>query len=559
MAGKSEDNVKTKQTPKAPPSMLAWVTAATVGQSFSGGIGQAAKLLRPSLRAVPKDAYNLITQAIIFVNIASWVAVYLNGVDDTLSTKQPTLKDKLTNTIDDMDEMIRVAFPGQDINSIKLALRSELQDYLTREKKAAQERQSLVEKAAKNPSVIKRLLSYIPGSQAYKKLLQADRLAAIHELFTLNANENIDEEKLAEAKTRLEGTQLANICNRHVERLLPSKPLGSLSELFSRASYSLLATCINGYAFIANNIGFMVMGGLGMLSMLNITNPVISSLTLAWFFCVGSLSALSFSKPGAISGYHQIFGYSKKESKYLKSLRAKSQRAGLFKLPLWLQAPLAISLATSIAILNFAANVALGQVIFAGKSLFSPVLFSQALFNPMAAAYPSLLLGAIGGTTALVTLSLMLTGAVMQIKAKDHEAKVVDTNKQTSKLTVLSAGLAIFAVACKIILPASIVTTLSSAIFMSSVMFTLNYNEKNTISANVAAAVNIGISTFLTYYFNVPLLKLALPARAAQGIAAVFALANAELTPPVLNRGVIDEWQHKASKHLGLNTKVKAA
>ena len=546
--------IKKSHAQETPPSSLAWLISATVGQSFSGGIAQAAKLLRPSLRAIPRSTYSFITQAIIFVNIASWVAVYIKGVDNTLSTKKPSPEDKFNDTIDGMEGLIKTAFPNDDVATIKIALRKKLQEYLGRQAELAAQRDELKKEARNNPSILRRILSYVPGIEAYKRFTANDRATVISDLVGYNTTQLADSDHISSEK---DYEKLASICNRHVERLLPSQPIGSFSELLNRLSYYIATACVHGYAFISNNIGFMVMGGLGMLSMLHITNPIASYLTLAWFFGVGSLSALSFSKPGALSGYHQIFGYSKEEAAYLSKLRPNSHRAGLFKLPLWAQVPLAISLASSIAILNFAANVALGQVIFAGKSLFSPVLFTQALFSPMTAAYPSLILGAFGGITALVTLSLMLTGAVMQIHPKATEKKAASDSKQASKLTLLTTGLALTAVACKVAMPASIITTLTSTLFMSSIMFTLNYNEKDTLSANVAAAVNIGISTFITYYFNVPLLKLALPTKAAQGIAAVFAFANAELTPPVLNRQTINDWQNNATKSLGMDTKVK--
>lgn len=603
--------VKPSKKDSAFKAVLPFILAATVGWSLSGGFFQASRMLRPFFRIIPRNIYANITTTLISFNIASWMALYIDGLKQLFQPTEKSNEESIKAMYDNHIEQMRTYLLIEEINTYnknfnitekqmksirsRVLDKSEILEYWVRQKLHEKAHSLPSEHHAVTPTTLESFISLIPG---VRNVMQAFRdyrdgyeqhLSSLHVItkehitpsfqrLALERDQGIENnkrkgdsaeealmkqqekeiEQCEEATEKEKGVPRANAKDKElisitveaILRDLPAIPIGSMSELAYYLCQSFVWIMTLCYSFLANNITFMMLGGTAFISLARISHPVLAYTILSYFFCVGTLSAVSFSKPGAMAGFKKIYPFGKKETDYLSKIRKNADTNGIFAFPLWLQKPFAFLLALSIAIVNFSANIAFGQVLFAGKSIFDPTLFASAMFTPFSAHPYSIALGAVGGIAALSTLSLLLIGGVMDIRERPQ---VPRSTQKTHKILMLLSSLPLFikVVSC---LPYQQFSAPLSQLGYAMMLIYNAYNicraKEHGVVSNLAVAVNIIVGSFLTYYFNAPLFAKILPQSIANSLAGACAIANADLTLPILNRRNLDTWSDNIQRRL---------
>lgn len=549
MSGKTEASIFQKYMA---PS-LALIMALVTGFGFSGSILVAGALLKSSITFMSASIFQTILMTLFTINILTQASTQYQGMKNLLSGMKTSPDQKVKNHLNAISDTAQ-AYRNTSLED------TESNEFLGFLKQKYKLEIMQLENELSRPNIeddsfackVRNLLEMIPGITFVADYLNGTR-SKKNRLSYLKDLVDCIQANLVMGLTKKENEELFTVFKQSVEFDIPQPPATSFSETLFGALQTIvyIITLIN--AWTINSLGFVIFGALSFIQLVGInTLPMQYGIALCFYF-IGAISSLSFSGPAVISTIKTLFGYDKKANEVLRKARKNSKSSGFLNLPSSVQTLLAFFLAAGIAVSNMIANIAFGEFIFAGASLFDPSMVSTLMANPFAATPYSIALGILGGGCTSILLTLLFISGTLAVSPEIIERQ----EKQGSSLTNWVYNKVSFCVKCASAFIASAfvfcITTGRKALpfikshasmIMIAVLtmlgiyqsYTQCSDDNATTVSNLFVTVTLLTTTFVTLYLSLlpgSLFFQIMPPTAAKICAFITALANAELTLPI--------------------------
>ncbi|MCP8351914.1 hypothetical protein [Candidatus Synchoanobacter obligatus] len=528
-------------------SSFALALAITVGFGLTGGISLTASYLKPILTVLPEPMFNLLLNIVLCANIALWTGIQFTGMKGLFSYIQASPKDKYDKRMD----TIKSYYPQHEADwaTIEHLVQARIRD----EQKVSLKNLDLVQEQISKDSAWVSQWWALGG--LYKDYLYS--MANTGQLITRNSYLNAiiqpGETISTSSPVNEDLKEIVNLAYQAIELDCPQwqfKAERALHNTIKSVVYPM--TLIN--AFMINNIGFIMFGAMSFIQVMGLSNPILMWTAVGYFGLVGSLSALSFSGPSILGAIDTLFGYNAQAQKSLSDLRKLSKSSGFFPLPSYAQKALAIFMGAGIAVGNFMANIAFGEVLFAGKSLFDATLMTSVFSAPFSASTPSIILGVVGGITTWALMSIMFIAGTLTINLPNPS----DTKESESSTvrSLFERGAAICLAAFSLASGAALYLGRSIGPFLRAhiaplMLISLSIvgilgcyqrcsDDENTLLTNMIVSISMISTTFVSYYLNVlpsSIYFQVLPKSLGYLAAATTSVANLELSLPIFKSG----------------------
>jgi|GEM_PF-5734437 hypothetical protein len=519
-------------------------------------------MLQPILAIVSKSVLSGILSILLSTVVLAWAAMYFPNVKTLFSPRKTAEEESRINLKSALDETIALlkaapqygAFP-QEINDkdIESYLNSKLKPQLNRQKMTLTNQ--IDEYTEHKNTLLTGLYYYLDIMSPISSLSDhwnQQKKKRLDSIILLLANIPQDVPALTEDQLLFMDKYSAYYIET-IEHKLPDIVPGKLKPYLKKLPFYTVDALTYLNAFFVNSVGLMIFGGFPLIEILGVQSLIATYSILGFFAIVGCIGSLSLSRQSTLSAMKSVFGYSEKARKAMDIPAVKRENHGYFQLPLYMQTTLTLGfMATGIAISNFIANAALGEVLFAGKNIFELQNIIPALIaNPLSAGYYSLLFGSMAALCTFVVVSAVLLSVPLTVQIK-KEDKRGNPSILSSLKSLVYSGIAVLSITAgttfwmgKSMLPMFLTNTqpISMAIllvFAAHTNYRYCYSKDGTILSNfvISTAVATGAATAL--YMNLQPSSIFNVMFGPQ-IALVFAmgttLANLEVGRPLFQFG----------------------
>jgi hypothetical protein len=530
------------------------------GFSMSGSIMLVTSMLMGTSAYFPQQLYKGFGYLFFGTSILTWAGINYSEMVN-LFNKKPSPLDRLNARSANLKTILAVngrKAMGNELDNARNQYLTEELAIATHRMESANNYQKIRGSSPSIASRFNRLMRKIPGMVRINDYLSGKpQIQARIEYLTALAHSSdlATSNKIINIRNSVEFSVLKTSVEFDIPQLPANNAKEALYRLFMGGIYGV--TVIN--SFMINNIGAIMFGAMSFLSMFNITAYPLKMGIVALFGLVGTLSSLSFSTPNVLNGVNSLFGYNKEEREYLAATRKKAKVSGFFPLSSTFQQLLAMFLAMGAAVANYTANVAFGEVFFAGKNIFDGSVLLNLMSNPLSAHPYSIAFGILGGIGTWIVVAILLVNGTLAIAPSATK----DGSKEPSKLGLFTKNTIMSTFA---LLPAAVATGWSqkrqigkyllsslSPIILTAFAFASCYQTyeqcRDSTShwlTNLCITATMISSTFISYYLNAlpgsTFYKI-MPPLAAKASAFATAIGNAELSFSLFNcsRSTLDQ------------------
>lgn len=442
--------------------ILSLTMAVAVGYGYSGSIIILATLVLPSLPAfIPAAAFLTFIKTAFFSSVLTWAAAHYNKIYRVVKGLKPSPQEIKTSAINQVNVIKQLTHtdtetfkPNDDMITTKIYTEMQKMYYTISPNINAQNEgeKSLAYKIAGyisslfgmdtasytiNQNINRMIGLYSLLSDDGKDALFCTTSDTIKQMDNALQNKNKNAFFKAFAKHSTVNRNPSNETPLDeeywgiIEKSVAARAKTSLiKHTFQNLGTSFMTFATYFNAFALNNFTLVLFGALPLAAMIG-ANMYVKYALVAYFTAVGTIAALSFSKPTSLQAYASIFH----PSKLVEKARKNSVNSGI--LPKWVKQLLSTTMALGIVIQNVLSTIALGEILFAGKSLFSESLFINILTNPFNAHPYSIALGITGGVALLPVLTCLFLSGTMGLEAPLKKNSLVKQtpNKQNEGIT----------------------------------------------------------------------------------------------------------------------------